>query len=527
MTHFRIAAAVGLLTAATVLTAHAQTATPDFKHKPAGDLQLEGNAFGYSAGGDLNGDGIDELVIMTGSFPERKTVKLPILTWNGKKFRNKARDFINPVPSNEGFLGAIVEDFNADGRSDLYIAGYGYDADDFAGAPDYMYLQRKSGPLKDISDGVDPGENTTYFVTTGDINNDSYPDVFAITLDTTKETGPHFVVSKGAGKYRVRRNLINPDYAAPPDQSAAISAAAIADFDNDGWDDLMVGREDGRYVGVYFNDGGSFRRSAPDLKLPPLAHGAGSSHPLEMKAVDFNLDGFMDVIIFSVGWPDFAPHALQFYKNVKGKRFKDVTGSAMPDGPVVRTNLPIDKLQLVDFFGDGLLDLVAVEERGSESTNYIFTNDGSGRFKEHNWQFFRDEQGHSYRNLIAANLDGDNRTDIVTAHFVETGDDTYYHFDAYLNEGVADQDVKKKPKIVRQPAAGKVSAGKRLHLSVLARGDRPLSYTWFKDGKKLKGETGPVYVKSKVKDKHAGKYRVKVKNAKGTVKSDRARIRVK
>jgi VCBS repeat protein/immunoglobulin I-set domain protein len=500
---------------------------PDFEFKPGSMLALDGNSFGYNGSADLDGDGVDEIVLAPGSYPARQSNALPILDWDGFAFTDIAPALISPVPTSDAFADVLTEDFDGDGRLDVFLGAFGYDDTPFPGSLDYLLFQKTPGQLTSAAGQVHRKANTTYYSTAGDINRDGRPDILVLTLETQKNNGPYFLVSNKAGTFKVKRKLLNPLYSKLKGD-APLTAAAIADFDNDGRGDIVVGREDGRYVAVYFNKKGSFKRDEPDKTLPKLAHGKGKSHPIAIEALDFDLDGFMDIVVFSAGWPDFAPFAIQFFKNIKGKKFKDVTASVLPGKPKVRGALAgLDRLRLVDFHGDGLVDLVGISEHGPDTTTVVFMNDGSGRFSEHGWQFFRATQGHNYRTVIAANLNGDNRTDLVTAYQTAGGSpQSTYQVDAFINNGVAAVTV--PPTIVRNlKKRTKARKGEKLHLAALVRGDRPFTFEWMKNGQPIAGATGQALEYPKAKKNHYGSYSVQVTNAAGTVTSVATTVKVK
>jgi len=524
---FAFASAAIVLGTSIATAGSAGPAKPGFAFVPGNTVSIDGNSMGYGHAADLDGNGTDEVVLAPGSFPERRSTKLPILRWTGSAFKDKRKAYLPGTLKSDAFTDILTGDFNRDGRVDLYVGAFGYDDDPFPGSKDYLLIQKSGGGLKDMSGQISGKASTTAAVAAGDINKDRYPDLFVVTLNTEPDKATHFLLNKGKGKFALKRKLINPAYA-EPDGAAALGSAAIADIDNDGWNDLVVGREDGIYVGVYLNDKGSFRKPAPDITLPDLAHGPGSSNPLDIQPVDFNHDGYVDLIIFSAQWPDYAGFSLQAFQNKKGKAFKDVTASVFKGSPLVRPDLAgLDRLRPVDFYGDGLTDFISIQEHGPHSTSTIFINTGNGRFVEHDWSFFRAVQGHSYRAVVPADIDGDGRVDIVTPYLIAEGDPSTYQVEAFLNQGVAPADIKTKPKISTGPARQTVRKGGRLHLSVLVSGDRPFAYRWYKDGKKLKGETGPMLSIGKAKASDAGKYQVRISNAAGSAKSGKAKVTVR
>ena len=164
------------------------------------------------------------------------------------------------------------------------------------------------------------------------------------------------------------------------------TGCVAGDLDNDGDDDLIVTGHGGDWV--LLNDGGVLcdgTRSA-GLGKP------GSSASCAL--LDYDLDGRLDLYMTRYvqipqeeprcqrnGVPlyclpqDFRAGADRLYRNLGGGRFRDVTREAgvyQPRGRglgVVAT----------DFDGDGDADLFVANDAGD---NYLFQNDGEGRFRE-------------------------------------------------------------------------------------------------------------------------------------------------
>jgi outer membrane protein assembly factor BamB len=80
--------------------------------------------------------------------------------------------------------------------------------------------------------------------------------------------------------------------------------------------------------------------------------------------------------------------------------------------------------------------------------------------------------------------------------------------------------AKGPPRILWQSAGGTVVFGTPVVLDVMAWGMPPLSYEWFFNGQPLAGVTGARYELAAFEAKHAGVYRVRVRNAEGVTESE-------
>lgn len=78
--------------------------------------------------------------------------------------------------------------------------------------------------------------------------------------------------------------------------------------------------------------------------------------------------------------------------------------------------------------------------------------------------------------------------------------------------------------IVQQPKPQSVRPGETLRLSVIAGGDGPFEYQWFKDGQSISGATDAFYTKKLMRPGDVGRYTVDVKVGGKTVRSSEALV---
>lgn len=158
----------------------------------------------------------------------------------------------NPIGAG---LSAAVSDFNLDGWPDLYVCN-DYDEDD------YFYINQKDGTFKEeLRTRMGHTTKNSMGSDVGDINNDGYPDFFAV--DMLPEDNRRQKILKGPDMYDFVQMLLSHGY--HPQymrnmlqlnngrgefqeigQLAGVSntdwswASLFADFDRDGWQDLYI-----------------------------------------------------------------------------------------------------------------------------------------------------------------------------------------------------------------------------------------------------------------------------------------------
>lgn len=99
-----------------------------------------------------------------------------------------------------------------------------------------------------------------------------------------------------------------------------------------------------------------------------------------------------------------------------------------------------------------------------------------------------------------------------------------------LDEGeilnVLGRNLPDPPSILVQPASTEHYEGASIAFSVVARGQEPLRYSWFKDDEEIRGTTEPTLLLNDLTPEDAGAYKVKVTNDLGEIFSDTATLTV-
>lgn len=155
------------------------------------------------------------------------------------------------------------------------------------------------------------------------------------------------VLSDSSNEFAVARNRGDRSFAFPVNVSHphAMSSAHLGDFNGDGRDDLLLAHSDVLSFAVYVaSDAGYEQLSLYEDLNPGIA---------EVRIADLNLDGRDDVVI-----NPYESLSLYFRSNALLVYLSDVAG--LLSMPAVHTNATSDiyRFELADMDADGLLDLV-------------------------------------------------------------------------------------------------------------------------------------------------------------------------
>lgn len=309
--------------------------------------------------------------------------------------------------SAEGYTnGMLVADFNGDGMSDYYDTGILYLSNNgklenkaISNLPD-MFFQEHIGRI------------FVHDADYGDADNDGDLDIFLPIFDSTQQgymiDGSYagcdgcneslpwvMLMNDGLGNFTANTNFNVPQPLADGNQLWA-TTAAIGDFDNDGFGDVAVGwfnpafasqygYSDNSAGAVFLNDGNNDWRNRGTIELPANWYGANGL-AVDMELIDFDNDGWLDIILGATRFePNYEGTILQFFKNINGTSFTDVTTSLHPNISKYETggsNIGNGqgKINILDFDHDGDLDIVH-----TNSTTYVLLNNGDGT-----WTFYDD-----------------------------------------------------------------------------------------------------------------------------------------
>ncbi len=192
------------------------------------------------------------------------------------------------------------------------------------------------------------------------------------------------------------------------------NSQALADFDNDGDNDLIInGYYDGEYyTKLYLNDGqGSLSKEVETFSSVSRGNfGIG----------DVDHDGDIDVVL--MGGVKGYLAVTKIYVNNGHSSFKEV-GEGTIKGVYGKTILG-------DVDGDGDLDVMVAGELNSTHSCLLYINNGKGSFSKCDKnEFFTPENG----DIVFADFDNDSDLDIIISGYIRTFSD--YMTIIYLNDG--------------------------------------------------------------------------------------------
>lgn len=286
---------------------------------------------------DYNNDGYTDILVLRGAWYKEYGRQPNTL------LKNNGDGTFSDVTVESGILSfhptqtATWADFNNDGWLDLFI---GNETTSFKNPhPSELYINNGDGTFTNVAN--QSGCELTGFmkgVVSADYNNDGWPDIFISTQDGVK------ILLKNKGVKGKIPKFENATHASGLDQDETYTFPTwFWDYDNDGWADIFACGYDNQIslaasaaaealklpqpfaskMYLYHNNhDGTFTNVTDSMGLSRAVFAMGSNFG------DFDNDGWPDMYL-GTGNPDFrslVPNKM--FRNMEGKKFKDVTGSA-------------------------------------------------------------------------------------------------------------------------------------------------------------------------------------------------------
>ncbi len=274
----------------------------------------------------------------------------------------------------------------------------------FPGAQSHILIQTANGKLMDETATRLPQVKAfTHSTTAGDIDNDGDIDIFMgnfpqppINSSSPALTGSRLYINDGTGHFTTDTVRLPASF-----NNATGGGSKFADIDNDNDLDLIVGT-DGYFSDrdtLLLNDGSGKFSYAPSNAMPPryFANTVTGASTWDVVSADFNQDGWTDLIMSTVntipnsptqnGYPPLIPR-LQILLNNGNGTFREATNnipqnwlfgyafsfSEFPVPGYIRKVFP------TDLNNDGLIDFVASTVDGAGLRVYL--NTGQARFSD-------------------------------------------------------------------------------------------------------------------------------------------------
>jgi len=308
------------------------------------------------AQGDIDGDGLPDLVIGIGGYGKRGVpASFPgraVVAGNAGRGRLKR---MAQFHSESLAKGVACADLDRDGRLDLmYTArGSAYPGDTKIGK---LYVRQGLGDWKFGPALEYPAGPSAYYVETGDLNNDGFPDILV-----PNEHGDTVQVYMNPGRElfkggQLSHHVVRPSRI-PGRRSHAINDVRAADFNGDGKLDLVTANLGTNTVSVFPGNGdGTFQRDR--------LYDGGGGYCAFLAVGDLDNDGDLDFVV-----THWAQDTMAVFIN-RGD------GTFFP-GTAYKTGLGNYGVTLLDADRDGKTDVVTANYRDRSISLLKGKGDGS------------------------------------------------------------------------------------------------------------------------------------------------------
>jgi hypothetical protein len=370
-------------------------------------LQIDNMTDHYEAfpsAADLNGDGLQDIIVDRTKYLTYQTYALDILLNDGQGGILLATSsiFSGTVPHVQNRTQIVVDDYNGDGRLDIFAADHGYDEWPFPGYQNTLVLSTPDGKLVDATGNLPQQYDFTHSACAADIDADGDVDLYTGNYFGQNSINPQILLNDGRGRFTVADQRLP---ALTELSQNGFTACLFCDVNNDGSPDLILGDGNQHSTAisrVLLNDGAGVFSELPGA-LPPKRSAADISHHIE--PFDLNLDGFPD-LLQEYRTPQHASYIVALVNRGDGT-FRDETAVRME---------PFDRVvwaphfEMRDINRDGAPDILSFPWDPDQPDPILFVNDGHGSFRRESFSAGL-EGGDLYFAFI--DLEGDGGHDLL------------------------------------------------------------------------------------------------------------------
>jgi Tfp pilus assembly protein PilF len=335
------------------------------------------------AAGDVDGDGTDDLFVSTWSSVARRSIPHLYRVQSGFVRDNIDRSGIS-LP--QGAVFATFADYDNDGWLDLFVIG--------GDGRGHLFRNTGSGTFVDVTAkagvGDVKGARKAVFV---DLDHDGDLDLLLI----------------GNGPRTVYRNNLDGTFT---EATASFGLAGggderdvvFGDFDGDGRVDLFITNASGS--DALFHNGGAQRFTDVTASSGLTTKGGSGAAAIG----DYNNDGFLDIFVASANGGD----PTLWLNKGDGTFTRDARSSAAIQAIRKTTGLVAT---FVDYDNDGWLDLVvggnSVANAGGGGNVFLFRNDGTGKFLDRSTLIPASVRTAGASSIAVSDIDDDGDEDLT------------------------------------------------------------------------------------------------------------------
>jgi tetratricopeptide (TPR) repeat protein len=286
-------------------------------------------------------------------------------------------------------LACAVGDFDNDGLTDVAFAIMGSDGHDLIA----LYRNLGDGRFEDATaaSGIAATSHPSS-LTFVDYDHDGDLDLFVTGAPTTTHAAPNTL-------WRNNGNKTFTDWTkqAGLEGTAPTTAAILSDLNNDRAVDLLVAGKNSAPTFFSNNREGPFGSSS--------LFAASLSSTVSVTTLDFNKDGWMDVLLSHAGEP-----GVSLWRNVEGKSFERVP---LPMTGVLSATSAIP----IDFDNDGWIDIAAIVQTRGEPELRVLRNLGPAGFEDVSAQLkLNVVRLHAPRSLLADDVNHSGASDLIVTN---------------------------------------------------------------------------------------------------------------
>lgn len=418
-------------------------------------LQVNGRNMAVA---DINKDGLNDIIYAPSFFDVLP--QLPIQIWvnkGGGRFEDQTTNFFDGQVTTVGSPNNVFSaDFNGDGIPDVFIVDQGLELVNCSQPPyctggvNHLLLSQPNGKLKDVSSTLpDNSLQFNHVSAMADVNNDGHMDIVLVRLGGgNTQAGVEILLNDGHGNFTVGNQLLPSTVSFPIAYSSdymVAGAVGLADLDGDGLPDLILGTygkdssgQSGLRVYRQQRDGKFVEAARIPLAVTDVVNGIAGGGASSIVSADITGDGKPEIV---VNWENNGGGYtyFQIFRNDGDFKFTDITLQAIGSyqshfvaSSAGGYNVIVSKIQLLDFNGDGSIDIVPsyngsgnLGEIANGTAPVAWLNDGKGTFTK--WKLYsggatvtssalQAAQPDIYSGItVIMDADGDGKLDLLLA----------------------------------------------------------------------------------------------------------------